>query len=285
MRNICKKAAVYLLCLAMLFGGRAEWMGWAVAVKGASLPISRIDADQILDARYQWQAKFLKGRTAAREIHCDNIYAEQFLKGPRGDWGSEATCGVASLPEGDKTFSAEEAPGCYYSDVGQIELEDGSVRTIDLKMQVTASYGGKSRYDYRTPSLTTTNPQYMPSGGELSNITYSWKKGMGRPCVSFMKNTIGLRVYCVDGVDVTMTYLDHQTGQPLAVSGHGTLSDIDGQQMVAFPEGCKIRQVYLLKESEGHLNIGDNCITSEKTSLPSGSRRGTLLIFLIIPIL
>lgn len=276
MKNTCKKAAVYFLCLILLLSGHFGELGSVLAVKGASLPISRIDADQLLDARYRWQAKFRKGKTTAAQLHCDNIYQEQFLKGPRGDWGSQATVGVASLPVGDKTFTEEEAPGCYYADVGEITLEDGTVRTMDLQILVVASYGGKNRYDYRTPSLTTTNPQVQPTGSSLSNITYSWEREMGRPCVSFLKNSIGLRVYCVDGVDVSLTYLDHQTGKPLPVSGHGTLSDIDGLQSVKFPQDCQIRQVYLLKDSEGHLEIQDNEILSQTTSLPSESRKGDI---------
>lgn len=275
MKNSFKKAVVWLLCCGLLLEGLAGRLG-NETVWGASLPITRIDADQILDAKYQWQARFLSGKTTAREIRCDNVYREQFLKGPRGDWGSEATAGVASLPVGDQAFSREEAPGCYYSNVGQIEMADGSVHTMDLQILIMASYGGENRYDYRTPSLTTTNPQLQSSSSSLSNITYSWEKEMGRPCVSFMKNSIGLRIYCVDGVDVEFTYIDHQTGQPLKVSGHGTLSDIDGLQSVGFPEDCNIRQVYLLRESEGHLDINGSSVESGSASLSSDSRKGDI---------
>ncbi|MGI6069524.1 MAG: hypothetical protein ACOYBE_03760 [Blautia sp.] len=277
MKNTCRRAVVYLLCLALLLSVPLGKMGGGLlTARGATLPISRIRADQILDARYQWQARFLTGKTKAREENCDNVYLEQFLKGPRGDWGSQATAGVASLPQGDGTYAEAEAPGCYYSNVGTIAEADGTLRVMDMKLSVTASYGGKNRYDYRTPSLTTTNPQMQPSGSTLSQVTYSWDQGMGRPCVSFLKNSIGLRIYCVDSVDVTITYYDHQTGCPLAVSGHGTLSDIDGQQAVGFPEGCHIRQVYLLEESAGHLSIGDGTVESGTESLPSDSRRGDL---------
>ncbi len=226
-----------MLCVVSLM----IWLSGAgksapVKAYGTTLQVETVSGDHLLEQRYLWQARYREGITRALPVCCDDRWAEEFP-----DWESEETAGVASLSEGDGVFAKGEEPGCYYFDVGAVRQEDG-VHTVDMRLCVTAYYGGKNEYDSSTSGRLAE--------GSFDGISHSGKEGTGRPCISFLKNAIGLRLYGVERADVSIAYYDHKSGQPLAVSGHGTLGNLKESQTVSFLADSQVAKAFQMENAQ-----------------------------------
>ena len=77
---------------------------------------------------------------------------------------------------------------------------------------------------------------------------------------------------------VNFQFLKHGTDEPLSISGHGTIRDIDAGQGVRIPSDSGLDNVYLLKDND-FLTVDGNYVVSPVTAIEPDDPRGWLNLF------
>lgn len=104
--------------------------------------------------------------------------------------------------------------------------------------------------------------------GQLADNYVTEKGDKITPYLVFRKDVIEIQSVAVRSVRVRFTFLKSGTSEVLSISGHATLSDLDGGQGFGFPDGCGIKEAYVLR-GNSHLKIdGDKIIAADN---PHGS--------------
>lgn len=246
-------------CLAVLFALQAVCaLLPACIVRAASSDSVEIwDEDKKVDYGYRFSMKFQPGVSTYESFGCDNLDREAFSDNGKSDRDTECVRVTSDYKPG--------SAGMRYNNVGK----DANGNIVDVRMTLLGVENAEPRYDMRTPESIVQN-----QGG----LTFAWKDNEAYPIVGFSKNSIGVFIYSVGYAKVNFQFLKHGTDEPLSISGHGTIRDIDAGQGVRIPSDSGLDNVYLLKDND-FLIVDGNYVVSPVTAIEPDDPRGWLNLF------
>lgn len=109
----------------------------------------------------------------------------------------------------------------------------------------------------------------------IQAVLMTEKDNIGQPLVAFSLEEIGMFIYCVDSARVRLQFLKHNTDEPLPISGHGTVRDLDAGQGVSIPEGSGLDSAYIVKGND-FLLVDGTTVTAQNVSLNTSDKKGWL---------
>lgn len=229
--------------------------------QAAVTAIQEWDERELMDYRYRFNVKFQPGITRAEPFGCDNKDWEAFTNHGRNRVLPAVTRRLTD------TYESESA-GIRYYNVGK----DSAGNIVDLKMSLVSAKSAKPRYDLYTPSLKY---KQWHDGEEDLGYGFDWKNNMAQPVVAFTTETIGVYLNCVGTARLRFQLYKHNTDEPLAISGHGTVQDIDSSQGVILPSNSGMDFAYILKGNQ-HLTVDGTSVQADDENIASGDKRGWL---------
>lgn len=233
------------------------------------LPARRVQADAsvielwdenvVTEYGYRFNVKYQPGITKVETFGCDNQDKDAFTNHGRSERNAD-TKRISGPYE-------PESAGVRYYNVGC----DGQGNIIDFKMSVVSVENPMPRYDMQTAIYK----QNEAEGTGSADGAYDWsgENNMGQPTIAFSLEGIGMYIYCVDSVRVHFQFLKNGTDEPIAISGHGTIRDLDARQGIEIPPDSHIDNAYILKGND-YLKVEGMKVTADSDSLGSGDKRG-----------
>lgn len=222
--------------------------------------IEEWDENNLVDYKYRFNMKFQKGVTKAVPFGCDNRDQEAFTNHGRN--------GIYAATNRMTDSYVPDSAGIRYYNVGK----DGEGNIVDFQVTVTGVEQAEPRYDLLTPYRKY---HIWKDGLEDTGEGFAWPGGMGYPTVAFSLNEIGMRTYCIGTTTVHFQFFKHNTEEPLTISGHGTLRDLDAGQGASIPPDSNLDHAYILRGNR-FLKVEGTKVTAGDDSLTSGDKRGWL---------
>lgn len=253
----CKLGAVLLVVLFLvqtvlgLFPVRT--------VKAAVNSIDVWDENEVMDYGYRFNVKFQPGVTKAVSFGCDNQDKEAFTNHGR----SERNADTKRMTDN----YVPESAGIRYYNVGR----DGAGNIVDFKLTVVSVKNPEARYDMQTV-IAKDNAE---NGNGTVSTTYDWDNNIGQPIVGFSLESIGIFIYCVDSAKIHLQFLKHDTDEPLPISGHGTVRDLDAGQGVIIEADSCLDKAYILRGNTS-LEINGTEVIARSSSLEPDDKEGWL---------
>lgn len=253
-----RKERLEALLLAVLF--------FALAILGI-LPARRVMADAsvierwdentVMDYGYRFNVKYQPGITKVETYGCDNLDKIAFTNHGRSERNADTVRMTGN-------YKAESA-GVRYYNVGR----DGEGNIIDFKMSLVSVENPEPRYDMQTAVFKHNEAE----GQGTSDGAYDFPDNIAQPLVGFSLEGIGMYIYCVDSARVHMQFLKNGTDEPIAISGHGTVRDLDARQGIFIPPQSRIDSAYILSDNT-FLEVDGMKVTAGNDSLVSGDKKG-----------
>ncbi|MDO4339887.1 MAG: isopeptide-forming domain-containing fimbrial protein [Eubacteriales bacterium] len=258
-KRITERLGAFLLAVLFLAQGILGLLP-AREASAAVTSIEQWDENKLVDYQYRFNVKFQPGITTVKTFGCDNQDVEAFTNhGRNGAYVETARMGGNYVPG---------SAGVRYNNVGR----DGDGNIVDFVVRVMGTTQAEPRYDLQTPYLKYHR---WKDGWEDDGDGFDWPNGMGQPLVAFSLNTIGVRTYCIGSVKVRFEFLKHGTDEPLAISGHGTVRDLDAGQGVSIPSDSNLDHAYILK-GNNFLEVNGTSVQAGNDSLNNDDKRGWL---------
>lgn len=217
------------------------------------------DESEVMDYGYRFNVKFQPGITRAVSFGCDNKDKEAFTNHGR----SERNADTKRMTDD----YVPESAGIRYYNVGR----DGAGNIVDFKLTVVSVKNPEPRYDMQTV-IAKDNAE---NGNGTVSTTYDWENNIGQPLVGFSLESIGIFIYCVDSAKVHLQFLKHDTEEPLPISGHGTVRDLDAGQGVIIEEDSCLDKAYILRGNTS-LEVNGTEVIARSSSLEPDNKEGWL---------
>ena len=226
-------------------------------VRASAEAIQVWDENELTDYNYRFNMKFQQGITETVSFGCDNLDKDAFTNHER----SQRRVDTCRLDENYKPGSA----GMRYNNVGK----DGKGNIVDVRITLVSVENVQQRYDLQTPIA-----RYTMENEPGSTVTeYDWENNISYPIAAFSLNSIGVHIYCVGKARFHFQFLRHGTEEPLTISGHGTLRDIDAGQGILLPEDSGLDQAYIVRSND-FLNVNGLFVEGGQGSLEPDDKRG-----------
>lgn len=253
-----KKERLGALLLAVLFLAQAI-LGILPArrVMADASVIERWDENTVMDYGYRFNVKYQPGITKVETYGCDNLDKIAFTNHGRSERNADTVRMTGN-------YKAESA-GVRYYNVGR----DGEGNIIDFKMSLVSVENPEPRYDMQTAVFKHNEAE----GQGTSDGAYDFPDNIAQPLVGFSLEGIGMYIYCVDSARVHMQFLKNGTDEPIAISGHGTVRDLDARQGIFIPPQSRIDSAYILSDNT-FLEVDGMKVTAGNDSLVSGDKKG-----------
>lgn len=256
-KKILRTLGAYLLAAMFLLHAILELLP-PLQVNAAVTMIEEWDENQLTDYKHRFNIKYQPGITTIETFGCDNQ-----------DYEALSNHGRNGLNVDTKRMTGEYVPGSAgirYNNVGK----DGDGNIVDFQLSVMEVSGAEPRYDMFTPY---TKYHLWKDELEDNGDGYDWENGIGQPVVGFFKGPIGIVTYCIGSVKVRYQFFKHGTNEPLAISGHGTVRDLDAGQGLSIPEDSNLDHAYILK-GNNFLEVNGTSVKAGDGSLESYDKRG-----------
>lgn len=256
-QKIVKKLGAFLLAALFLMQAILNLLP-PLQAHAAVTSIEEWDENLLMDYKYRFNIKYQPGITTIETFGCDNQ-----------DYEALSNHGRNGLNVDTKRMTGDYVPGSAgirYNNVGK----DGEGNIVDFKLSVLEVTGAEPRYDMFTPY---TKYHLWKDDLEDNGDGYDWENGMGQPVVGFFKGPIGIVTYCIGSVKVRYQFFKHGTDEPLAISGHGTVRDLDAGQGLSIPKDSNLDQAYILK-GNNFLEVNGTSVKAGDGSLESYDKRG-----------
>lgn len=253
-----RKERLGALLLAVLFLAQAI-LGILPArrVMADASVIERWDENTVMDYGYRFNVKYQPGITKVETYGCDNLDKIAFTNHGRSERNADTVRMTGN-------YKAESA-GVRYYNVGR----DGEGNIIDFKMSLVSVENPEPRYDMQTAVFKHNEAE----GQGTSDGAYDFPDNIAQPLVGFSLEGIGMYIYCVDSARVHMQFLKNGTDEPIAISGHGTVRDLDARQGIFIPPQSRIDSAYILSDNT-FLEVDGMKVTAGNDSLVSGDKKG-----------
>ena len=253
-----RKERLEALLLAVLFLAQAI-LGILPArrVMADASVIERWDENTVMDYGYRFNVKYQPGITKVETYGCDNLDKIAFTNHGRSERNADTVRMTGN-------YKAESA-GVRYYNVGR----DGEGNIIDFKMSLVSVENPEPRYDMQTAVFKHNEAE----GQGTSDGAYDFPDNIAQPLVGFSLEGIGMYIYCVDSARVHMQFLKNGTDEPIAISGHGTVRDLDARQGIFIPPQSRIDSAYILSDNT-FLEVDGMKVTAGNDSLVSGDKKG-----------
>ena len=219
--------------------------------------IERWDENTVMDYGYRFNVKYQPGITKVETYGCDNLDKIAFTNHGRSERNADTVRMTGN-------YKAESA-GVRYYNVGR----DGEGNIIDFKMSLVSVENPEPRYDMQTAVFKHNEAE----GQGTSDGAYDFPDNIAQPLVGFSLEGIGMYIYCVDSARVHMQFLKNGTDEPIAISGHGTVRDLDARQGIFIPPQSRIDSAYILSDNT-FLEVDGMKVTAGNDSLVSGDKKG-----------
>lgn len=255
-----RKERLEAFLLAVLFFMQAIWGILPVSkVQADASVIERWDENTVMDYGHRFNVKYQPGITKVETFGCDNLDKIAFMNHGRSERNAD-TVRMTGI------YTPESA-GVRYYNVGR----DGEGNIIDFKMSLVSVENPEPRYDMQT----AVHKHHEAEGTGTSDGAYDFPDHIGQPLVGFSLEGIGMYIYCVDSARVHMQFLKNGTDEPIEISGHGTVRDLDARQGVLIPPESRIDNVYILNNNT-FLDVQGMKVTAGSDSLSSSDKKGWL---------
>lgn len=253
-----RKERLGALLLAVLFLAQAI-LGILPArrVMADASVIERWDENTVMDYGYRFNVKYQPGITKVETYGCDNLDKIAFTNHGRSERNADTVRMTGN-------YKAESA-GVRYYNVGR----DGEGNIIDFKMSLVSVENPEPRYDMQTAVFKHNEAE----GQGTSDGAYDFPNNIAQPLVGFSLEGIGMYIYCVDSARVHMQFLKNGTDEPIAISGHGTVRDLDARQGIFIPPQSRIDSAYILSDNT-FLEVDGMKVTAGNDSLVSSDKKG-----------
>lgn len=229
-------------------------------VQAAVTAIEEWDENDLVDYKYRFNVKFQKGITKAVPFGCDNQDQDAFT-----NYGRSGMDVVTHRMTGGYV---PESAGVRYYNVGK----DGDGNIVDFQISVVSVTNAEPRYDMLTPY--NKYHKWKDDRDDLGE-GFAWKDGMGQPIVAFSMRNIGMFTYCIGSAKVHFQFFKHNTDEPLAINGHGTVRDLDAGQGMSIPPDSNLDHVYILKGNR-FLTVNGTSVEAATDVIDSDDKRGWL---------
>ncbi|MDO4277158.1 MAG: isopeptide-forming domain-containing fimbrial protein, partial [Eubacteriales bacterium] len=230
------------------------------SVQASVTAIEEWDENDLVEYGYRFNMKFQRGITKAKAFGCDNQDWEAFTNHGRNG-GDVVTHRITGN-------YVPDSAGVRYYNVGK----DGAGNIVDLKVSIVSTTNAEPRYDMFTPY---NKYHHWKDGTESTAGERDWPKGMGQPVVVISLDTIGMCTYCIGSVKVRFQFFKNNTDEPLNISGHGTVRDLDAGQGAFIPSDSGLDHAYILK-GNSFLQVDGTMVQAATDSLASSDKRGWL---------
>lgn len=254
-KNRKRKERLGALCLALLFVLQTVLGLLPATVAEAAVDSIEIwQSDQMIDYGHRFNMKYQPGITTYETFGCDNQDKDAFSDHGRSEREAETV-------RVDENYQPNSA-GIRYNNVGK----DAAGNIVDVRLTLVGVENVDRRYDIRTPITKT-----QKDGG----LSFAWENNESYPLVGFSRNSIGIFIYSVGSAKVNFQFLKHGTEEPLQISGHGTIQDIDAAQIVQIPTDSNLERAYILADND-FLKVSGTTVGSKNEAIEPTDEKGWL---------